>query len=108
MGFKQRERKRKKKAAQIAARKSSRNTGSAAGKWWRTVVTRDTCCARCGGMLRRGRDMVYRAIPREALCLGCANKDEVACKAKPSLLWEAREATRPPPCLRPNLSPPPT
>ena len=46
MGFRQRERKRRRKAAQIAAQTASRSTGSSAGKWWRTPVTRDTCCAR--------------------------------------------------------------
>jgi hypothetical protein len=72
MGFKQRERKRKKKVAILAAQRQSRVTRSSAGRWWLTIVVRTTCCAACGGVLRVGREMVYRHTPREALCRLCA------------------------------------
>jgi len=51
-------------AAQLAGRAS----GSSSSAWWLTLVVRDTCCARCGGVLRVGREMVYRHTPREARC----------------------------------------
>jgi hypothetical protein len=94
MGFKQRERGRREKAAQIAAQRVSRTTGSAEGKWWLTLVGIDTCCARCGQLLRRGMEMIYRARPREALCLRCAERDAMVRKAwRPSVRWE-RERRR--------------
>lgn len=87
MSFKQRERRRKKRAAQLAAQKQARRTGTSTGKWWRTIVTRTTCCARCAGVLREGRQMVYRARPREALCVACADADATI-SSRPSLRWE--------------------
>jgi hypothetical protein len=89
MGYRARERKRKRKAAQIREQARSRSTKSASRKWWLTVVTLNTCCARCPKPLRSGMDMVYRATPREALCLGCAERDEAIWRScKPSLRWE--------------------
>lgn len=86
MGYKQRERRRKRRAAVAGAQREARSSGSSAEKWWLTVVSKATCCARCGGMLRKGREMVYRHTPREALCLGCAEDAEI--KWRPSARWE--------------------
>ena len=84
MSFKQREQKRRRRAAVITARRKS---GTSSGKWWRTIVKRDTCCARCSGILRIGREMVYRHSPREALCLSCADAAPDV-TARPSIAWE--------------------
>jgi hypothetical protein len=51
MGFKQRERNRRKKAAIATAQRRARAAGKS-NRRWLTRVTRDTCCARCGGILR--------------------------------------------------------
>lgn len=88
MGFKQREKKRKAKAAQTVARRDARKTGTSSGKWWLTLVKKTTCCATCGGVLREGAEMVYRARPCEALCKACAEKDPGARMARPSVRWE--------------------
>jgi hypothetical protein len=90
MGFKQRERKRKQKAAIRSSMKVDVEARKArSGRWWLTVVKTDTCCARCAGILRTSREMVYRAQPREALCVACAEADpEVT--YRPSLAWEER------------------
>jgi hypothetical protein len=94
MGFEHREKKRKKKAAAAAAQSKSRETGSAQRKWWLTRVKIDTCCARCGGLLRKGRPMIYRHTPREALCPPCAEADR-SVSYRPSLAWErARRRSR--------------
>lgn len=87
MGYQQRERKRKKKVAIARAQRESRRTGSSARKWWLTVVSKHTCCARCGGVLREGRQMVYRHTPGESLCLACA-EDDPAVKWRPAARWE--------------------
>lgn len=92
MGFKQREKKRTKKAAIAAAQLRARSSGSSASKWWLTLVTRDTCCARCAGILRSGREMVYRRSPREALCVSCAG-DDPSIRFRPSAAWEERRRT---------------
>lgn len=89
MGFKQRERKRKRKAATKTAQARSRETGSSAGRWWLTLVKQDCACARCGGVLREGGEMVYRHTPREARCVACAHRD-AECRWRPSLTWEQR------------------
>jgi hypothetical protein len=92
VGYRQRERKRRKSAAVVGAQRESRRTGSSARKWWLTVVGETTtCCARCGGVLRSGREMVYRHTPREALCVSCAERDPLV-KWRPSRRWEERRA----------------
>ncbi len=83
MGFKQRERRRKKKTAMGAAQRAARRNGKSPD-WWLTVTTRDTCCARCGKVLRSGGEMVYRAEPLEARCLLCAD----GLPYRPSVRWE--------------------
>jgi hypothetical protein len=89
MAFKQREKKRRKKAAMLAAQKSARSSGKSQG-WWLTLVSRDTCCARCGSILRKGREMVYRAEPREARCKLCADR----LSYRPSVRWERERRAR--------------
>lgn len=93
MSFRSRESKRKKKAAMSAAQSKAGATGLAP-RWWLTIVTRDTCCARCALVLRIGAAMVYRSQPREALCPACAETAGV--KFRPSVAWEQqrREVTR--------------
>jgi hypothetical protein len=87
VGYRQREKKRRKAGAVAAAQRQSRRTGSSAGKWWLTVVSKNTCCARCDGALREDRPMIYRREPGESLCLPCAERDP-AVKARPSVRWE--------------------
>lgn len=96
MGFKQREKKRRRKAAAEAARARLRasSSRSSSSRWWLTLVSADCCCARCAGMLRVGREMVYRATPREALCVTCADRDP-AVSYRPSVSWERARRTRP-------------
>jgi hypothetical protein len=86
MGYRQRERRRKRRAAMKGAQQEARASGSSAKKWWRTLVSRSTCCARCGRVLREGREMIYRHTPREALCLDCAERAKV--RSRPSRRWE--------------------
>jgi hypothetical protein len=84
LGFKQREKKRKQKAAMAVAQAAARRSGSSSSSWWLTLVTRDTCCAVCGAILRKDREMVYRAKPREARCL--LHGEGLA--YRPSVAWE--------------------
>jgi hypothetical protein len=90
MSFRQQESRRKKKAAQLAAQNQSRWSGTSAGKWWLTLVRVNTCCAKCGRSLRVGMEMVYRASPREALCMECAESHPSARSWRPSLSWEKK------------------
>ena len=92
MSFKTRERKRRKRIASSAAQLQSRRTGSSAAKWWLTPLTKTGCCARCGRVLRRGRDGVYRHAPGELLCIPCADTTKVF--YRPSLRWQQRERER--------------
>jgi RNase P subunit RPR2 len=87
MGFKQRERKRRKKTAIASAQRQARSAGKS-NRWWLTRVARDTCCARCGTILRVGREMVYRAEPREARCVPCGE----GVSYRPSVRWEQKRA----------------
>lgn len=92
MGYRQRERKRKQKTAQQRDQRTSRRSGSSGAKWWLTIVGTTTCCARCGAVLRAGREMVYRHRPREALCVACAERDAQVRRAyRPSLRWERQK-----------------
>ena len=95
MGYKQRERKRRmKRAAATGAQRRSRDTASAAAKHWLTLVREDCCCNECAGILRVGRECVYRHTPREILCVRCAEARHL--HYRPSLAWEksARTARR--------------
>lgn len=87
MGFRARERRRRKRAAMNATQRTARASGSSAGKWWLTIATRDGCCACHGGILREGREIVYRHSPGEVLCVLCAEADPTI-KPKPSIRWE--------------------
>lgn len=86
MGFKQRERKRKAKAARQGAQHKARESGSSAGKWWLTMVNEKAACNVCAGILRVGRECVYRHTPREILCVRCAEGQQL--HYRPSLAWE--------------------
>jgi hypothetical protein len=86
MGFKQREQKRKQKVAQRSAQTEAHRTGSAAGRWWLTIVSRDCCCNRCALTLRKGVECVYRRSPLEILCVSCGDRERIA--YRPSLKWE--------------------
>jgi hypothetical protein len=95
MSFGQRERKRKKHAASLAAQALSRRNpnrspdSASKSKWWLTIVNTTTCCAVCGGVLRQGREMVYRHTPREARCTNCAE----GLSYRPSTKWELQKKT---------------
>lgn len=86
MSFRSREKKRAIGASQF------KNRELMAGRWYLTIVTRKTCCARCGGILEIGREMVYRHTPREALCRLCVEMDPVI-KPRPSTSWEKHRAS---------------
>ncbi len=66
---------------------AKRTTASASDRYWLTIVKRNTCCARCAGLLRVRREMVYRHTPREALCVLCAERDPNV-RFRPSVAWE--------------------
>lgn len=98
MGHKAREQKKRQVKAEQARKKARRvqrekgKEGKKSSAWWLTIVTTTTCCARCAGMLREGRDMVYRATPREARCVSCA--EAAGLSYRPSVAWEdARRRT---------------
>jgi len=93
MGYRQRERRRRmKRAAAGKAQRQSRETASAAHRHWLTLVTQKSCCNRCAGILRVGRECVYRHTPREILCLRCAETQHLS--FRPSLAWEQQRRTR--------------
>lgn len=94
MGWKHRQRKRMKQAAVSRDQRAARISGSSSGKWWLTIVTSATCCANpdCHGTLRVGREMVYRATPRAALCVPCA--DRAGLRYRPSARWEKARKTK--------------
>jgi hypothetical protein len=73
----------RKRSAAIAKRKRE---SSLSPSWWLTPVRTTTACARCGGLLRAGRDMVYRRVPLEILCVCCAEGDSTV-TFKPSKRW---------------------
>ena len=92
MSYKSREAKRRKRAALNTAQqgqardRKARRPASTPGKWWLTITSRVTCCARCAGILREGREMVFRKVPQEALCVACA--DRAGIHYRPSARWE--------------------
>lgn len=66
--------------------------GSASFKWWLCDVEQKTACnnVQCHGhrILKPGDQMVVRYIPKEFLCVACA--DERGIPYKPSRRWEER------------------
>lgn len=94
MSFKQREQKRMKRIASERASREARNAGTSAVRWYLTLATYPIGCARCPTVLRVGHQMVYRARPREAICLLCA--ESLGIKPRPSLRWENRRKERRP------------
>jgi hypothetical protein len=92
MGYRQREKRRRKKKAATAAQERSRETGSAQRTWWLTFATRPASCNRCGGKLRQDREIVYRHVPCEVLCVSCARAASLS--FRPSLRWERRRRAR--------------
>jgi hypothetical protein len=98
VSFKQREARRKKRAALARDRVESPGKArhlhtvpgkpTAAERWWLTLVTKKTCCANpaCRGILREGREMAFRKVPQEALCVACA--DRAGISYRPSARWE--------------------
>ena len=90
MSFKSRQKKRMKKAA--IARTKRTHRGLIAQRYYLTPVKRDTCCAKCAGLLRVDREMVYRKSPREALCVPCADSSQVP--YRPSVRWERARISR--------------
>jgi len=104
MSWKHRQAKRKKRAAVLRDQRQARASGSSSPKWWLTLVSQNTCCANvsCRRPLRIGNEMVYRAKPRTALCVACAQESRLF--YRPSRVWEnsriagrkARNQTRQP------------
>lgn len=93
MGFKQRERKRKAKAAQGLAQQSARRSGVSADSWWLTIARVKAACARCGGLIQVGSDLVYRHEPRELRCMDCGARLKDSKGYRTSLRW-SRERSR--------------
>src|SRR4051812_14601632 len=58
-----------------AIRYSASDSPAAGGDGRAPLLVRDTCCGRCGGVLRVGREMVYRHTPRQALWTACGHSD---------------------------------
>jgi hypothetical protein len=90
MSYRSRERKRRQRIAQGRAQADARRSGSSAERYWLTVTRQTTCCARCGYVLRPGREVVYRHRPLEVLCVPCADREQVP--YRPSLRWERDRA----------------
>lgn len=92
MGYRSRQKKRMKKTAMARAKREARNSTGTVTKprYWLTFVTADTCCARCAGVLRVGREMVYCHSPREAVCVLCADGAHIS--YRPSMAWEHARA----------------
>ena len=88
MGYRSREKKRAAKNRAISYAKRA-HSETIAGRWFLTIVTRKTCCAKCAGILNIGSEMVYRHTPREARCKLCAEMDPDV-KPRPSTSWERR------------------
>jgi hypothetical protein len=88
MSVKGRERKRKKRIAAERASRESRQSGSSSQNWYLTLATRPIGCARCPKVLRVGHELVYRAQPREALCVHCTELAGI----KPRLSWRWENA----------------
>ena len=93
MSFKTRERKRKQRAAVKRDQARARESGSAAQRWYLTIVTKPCSCnnVECGRHMRPGskndpRELVYRREPRAILCVDCAQK--IGIRYRPSLRWE--------------------
>jgi hypothetical protein len=86
MSFKSRQRKRA-----IAASKRDHKE-AIAGRWYLTIVGRACACARCGGVLRPGKEMIYRHTPRETRCRLCA--EDAGVKPRPSIKWSAARRAR--------------
>jgi hypothetical protein len=95
VSYKTRESKRRRKTAQqrsgssrSCAERNSRAPRESSDRYWLTIVDRTTCCARpaCHGILRKGREMVFRKTPQESLCVACA--DRAGIRYRPSRAWE--------------------
>jgi hypothetical protein len=91
MSYKSRQKKRMISAAVASAER--KRTPATEGRWFLTIVQRTCCCARCAGMLREGREMVYRYAPRESLCPACAEADPDV-KVRTSIRWEQARKRR--------------
>ena len=87
MGFRERESRRRKEAAIKAGKAKCRGRSDG---WWLTIVTATTCCAKCGMVLREGREMVFRAKPLEARCQLHAE----GLRFRPSVRWEQQRRGR--------------
>lgn len=80
MSYKSRQKKRAIRAAQARYRDVIPH------RHYRTIVKRDCSCNRCGGVLRIGRECIYRHTPREVLCTLCAERAGIS--SRPSQAWE--------------------
>jgi hypothetical protein len=88
MSYKSREKKRQYKRRNIAIERSKReHERDTDRRWFLTIVRRDCACACCGGVLRSGREMVYRHTPGETRCVPCAQRDPESKAYRTSLRW---------------------
>ena len=63
-------------------------------RWYLTLVSRTTACARCGRVLREGAEMVYRYRPRESRCHHCALHELDSRGFHVSMRWEREHERR--------------
>jgi hypothetical protein len=76
LSYQSREKKRQYMRRNIAiARAKQEHEAETDRRWFLTIVGRDCACARCGRVLRKGREMVYRHTPGETRCVPCAQRD---------------------------------
>lgn len=94
MSYKSRQRKRKKRIAIARNQRAARTLGSSASRWWLTIVGNDTCCARCGRILRSGDEFIYRHCPQEGRCIRCGEQLADSRRFGVSQRWERSRRTK--------------
>jgi hypothetical protein len=89
MSYKSRQKKRAIRAAK------EKHRAAISERHYLTLVKRKCVCNACGGLLRAGKEMVYRHTPREILCTICAEHRGLAgSKLRVSARWEKAAARR--------------
>jgi hypothetical protein len=87
MSYKSRQKKRAIRAAK------EKHRAAISERHYLTLVKRKCICNACGGLLRAGKEMVYRHTPREILCTICAEHRGLAGgKLRVSARWEKAAA----------------
>ncbi|HEX2398235.1 MAG TPA: hypothetical protein VHI73_08845 [Solirubrobacteraceae bacterium] len=89
MSYKSRQKKRAIRAAK------EKHRAAISERHYLTLVKRKCVCNAWGGLLRAGKEMVYRHTPREILCTICAEHRGLAgSKLRVSAKWEKATARR--------------